>query len=58
MHIKDHTGHQFATRMTNVFLIGKSNKPHVSLPKGKGVRLTIAEERDRRIAEKAKMGSA
>jgi len=29
----------------------------VSLPKGKGIRLTIAEERDRRLQEKAKMSS-
>jgi small subunit ribosomal protein S4e len=25
-------GHQFATRMGNVFTIGKGNKPWVSLP--------------------------
>lgn len=55
VHIKDATGHQFATRLTNVFIIGKGNKPYVSLPKGKGIRLSIAEERDRRLAEKAKM---
>ncbi|EDO33547.1 predicted protein [Nematostella vectensis] len=55
VHVKDATGHQFATRLTNIFVIGKGNKPYVSLPKGKGVRLSIAEERDRRIAEKAKM---
>ncbi|XP_031553651.1 40S ribosomal protein S4-like [Actinia tenebrosa] len=55
VHIKDATGHQFATRLTNVFIIGKGNKPYVSLPKGKGIRLSIAEERDRRFAEKAKM---
>lgn len=53
--VKDATGHQFATRLHNVFIIGKGNKPYVSLPKGKGIRLSIAEERDRRLAEKAKM---
>ena len=57
VHVKDNTGHQFATRISNIFIIGKTNKPHVSLPKGKGVRLTIAEERDRRLQEKAKMSS-
>jgi len=57
VHVKDATGHQFATRMTNIFIIGKGNKPHVSLPRSKGIRLTIAEERDRRIAEKAKLSS-
>merc|ERR1711936_38232 len=52
VHIKDALGHTFATRLSYVFIIGKGNKPYVSLPKGKGVRLTIAEERDRRIAAK------
>lgn len=54
VHVKDAKGHQFATRMSNVFVIGKGNKEWVSLPRGKGVRLTIAEERDRRLAEKVK----
>ena len=41
-------------RITNIFVIGEGNKPWVSLPKGKGVKLSIAEERDvrrRRAAE-------
>jgi len=50
VHVKDSTGHTFATRMSNVFIIGKGSKCLVSLPKGKGIRLTIAEERDRRIS--------
>merc|ERR1712071_606291 len=49
-HIKDSTGHVFATRMGYVFIIGKGNKPFISLPKGKGIKLTIAEERDKRMA--------
>jgi len=53
VHIRDALGHTFATRLNNVFIIGKFNKPWVSLPKGKGVKLSIAEERDRRIAAKA-----
>lgn len=52
VHVKDSVGHSFATRMNNVFIIGKGNKPWVSLPRGKGVKLTIAEERDRRLASK------
>jgi len=52
VHIKDSLGHTFATRLNNVFIIGKGNKPWISLPRGKGVRLTIAEERDRRIQSK------
>jgi small subunit ribosomal protein S4e len=49
VHIKDAIDNSFATRESNVFVIG-SEKPWISLPKGKGVKLTIAEERDRRRA--------
>ena len=42
--VKDATGHEFATRLSNVFVVGKGDKPMVSLPKGKGVRLTILQE--------------
>ncbi|XP_074662756.1 small ribosomal subunit protein eS4-like [Tubulanus polymorphus] len=52
VHVKDSVGHMFATRLNNIFIIGKGNKPWVSLPAGKGVRLTISEERDRRISSK------
>jgi len=52
VHIKDATGHVFATRLNYVFIIGKANKPYVSLPKGSGIRLSIAEERDQRLASK------
>ncbi|KAF1809897.1 40S ribosomal protein S4-A [Eremomyces bilateralis CBS 781.70] len=49
VHIKDAVDNEFATRESNVFVIGQE-KPWVSLPKGKGVKLSIAEERDRRRA--------
>ncbi|CAG0917290.1 unnamed protein product [Notodromas monacha] len=52
VHVKDATGKTFATRLNYVFVIGKASKPWISLPPGKGVRLTIAEERDRRLAAK------
>jgi small subunit ribosomal protein S4e len=54
VHVKDAAGHQFATLLSNVFVIGSGKKAAISLPKGKGVRLTVSEERDRRLAEKAK----
>merc|ERR1712158_303262 len=50
VHVKDAAGHSFSTRMSNIFIIGKGNKSMVSLPKDKGIRKTIAEERDARIA--------
>ena len=38
VHIKDAIDNSFATRETNVFVIG-SEKPWISLPKGKGVKV-------------------
>jgi len=52
VHVKDASGHSFSTRMSNIFIIGKGSKPMVSLPRDKGIRKTIAEERDARIAAK------
>merc|ERR1712108_44666 len=53
VHVKDANGHTFATRLAHIFVIGKGMKPYVSLPKSNGVKLTIAEERDKRIAQKS-----
>jgi small subunit ribosomal protein S4e len=53
VHIKDAANNTFATRLSYVFLIGKGNKPWVSLPNDKGVRRTITEEREKRLAMKA-----
>jgi ribosomal protein S4E len=43
-HVKDSAGHDFATRLGNVFVIGSESRPLVSLPKGKGIKLSIIEE--------------
>ncbi|KAK2092359.1 40S ribosomal protein S4, X isoform [Saguinus oedipus] len=56
VHVKDANGNSFATRLSNIFVIGKGNKPWISLPRGKGIRLTIAEERDKRLAAKQSSG--
>lgn len=34
--------------VSNIFVIGEGVKPWISLPKGKGIKLTISEERDLR----------
>ncbi len=39
VHIKDAIDNSFATRETNVFVIG-NEKPWISLPKGKGVKVS------------------
>lgn len=36
-----------------MFIIGKDDKPLISLPKGKGVRLDILQEQAKRDAAKA-----
>lgn len=46
VHVKDSLDRTFATRISNIFVIGEGIKPWVSLPKGKGLKLTISEERD------------
>ncbi|KAL8254918.1 hypothetical protein R6Q59_033139 [Mikania micrantha] len=53
VHIQDATGHEFATRLGNVFTLGKGSKPWVSLPKGKGIKLSIIEEARKRQAAAA-----
>ncbi|KAL4280238.1 hypothetical protein GQ457_03G016730 [Hibiscus cannabinus] len=50
IHVQDSAGHEFATRLGNVFTIGKGTKPWVSLPKGKGIKLSIIEEARKRLA--------
>ncbi|KAF0524838.1 40S ribosomal protein S4 [Gigaspora margarita] len=52
IHVKDAVDRQFATLLTNDFIIGEGNKPSISLLKGKGVKLTISEERDRSVFKK------
>ncbi|GME88438.1 unnamed protein product [[Candida] boidinii] len=52
VHIKDSLENTFVTRLGNVFIIGaEAGKPYISLPKGKGIKLSIADERDRRRAQ-------
>jgi len=51
-HLKDRRGQSFATRIANVFIIGDGAKPAISLPKAKGVKLSIIEQRDARLAKK------
>jgi small subunit ribosomal protein S4e len=53
IHVKDVLERSFATRATNIFVIGAGIKPWISLPKGKGTKLTIAEERDQRRRQRA-----
>jgi len=44
VHVKDAAGQQFATRLQNVFIIGKGTKSLVSLPRRKGIKRSVFEE--------------
>jgi small subunit ribosomal protein S4e len=48
-HIKDSNNHSFATRATNVFVIGEGKKPVISLLPARGIKLGLIEERDLRL---------
>jgi len=53
VHLKDKNGNPFATRLANVFVVGDTEKSWISLPKGRGLKSTILEERAARTKEKA-----
>lgn len=48
--LKDVAGHEFCTRKENVMVIGE-DKPWVSLPKGKGIKLSNNEDRAARMGQ-------
>lgn len=50
-HVRDKSGQTFATRASNVFVIGDGKNPAISLPKGEGIKLTPIEERDAKVDE-------
>ena len=54
VHEKDKTGSSWATRLSNVFMIGTGDKPDISLPKSKGIKIGIIEERARHEAKAKK----
>ena len=52
IHVKDANSNSFSI----IFVIDKGNKPWISLPRGKGVRFTIAEGRDKRLQPNRAVG--
>ncbi|KAF1743881.1 hypothetical protein MXB_1655 [Myxobolus squamalis] len=52
VHLKDSNDHTFATRISNVFVIGDESKPYVTLPRGNGIRPSIMEDRQKRLGAK------
>jgi len=49
VHIRDVAGHTFTTRASNVFVIGQGHTSLITLPKGKGLKISTVEDRRRKI---------
>jgi small subunit ribosomal protein S4e len=54
VHVRDAHGHTFATRIGNVFIIGKGKNPLIALPKDKGIYLTPVQKKQVAAEEKGK----
>lgn len=54
VHLKDKRGMEFCTRSDNVFVIGEGTKAAISLPRGKGIKLTVIEDRDKAESKSGK----
>lgn len=52
INVKDAAGNTFATRLSSAFMIGEGNRPAVTLPRGKGVKLSILDELAQRQKKK------
>lgn len=50
--VQDAVGHTFATRKSNVFVIGKGSQALVSLPKDKGVKKSVLEAQEEKYQVK------
>jgi len=50
-HIKDSTGQAFATRTTNIFVIGEGKTSQITLLHTKGIKLTPLEEREKKLKQ-------
>ncbi|BAM41877.1 40S ribosomal protein S4 [Theileria orientalis strain Shintoku] len=53
VHVRDSNDSTFTTRSSNVFVIGVGTKSYVSLPAERGIRKTIIEQRNLRLAKSA-----
>jgi len=49
IHVKDAAGNSFTTRIGNVFIIGPGTTSWITLPKGKGIKLSTIEDRKKRL---------
>jgi len=56
VHLRDKKGSAFATRIGNVFIIGTGKAAWISLPKQKGLKESVLEERSAKLQAKDKAG--
>jgi len=56
-HVKDSQGRTFATRKDNIFVIGETKNPVITLPKRQGLNQTLLEERDERLGRAREVSS-
>jgi len=49
VHVRDVAGHTFTTRASNVFVIGQGHTSLITLPKGKGLKISTVEDRRRKL---------
>lgn len=54
VHLVDKEGNHFATRLQNIMVIGKGEKPWISLPKREGVRFDNIRDRAEKLAKNAR----
>mmetsp|Transcript_16698 Transcript_16698/g.25121 ORF Transcript_16698/g.25121 Transcript_16698/m.25121 type:complete len:276 (-) Transcript_16698:109-936(-) len=54
VHLKDRSGAEFATRERNVFAIGHAGEAEVTLPKRRGIKQSILEEREEMLKRREK----
>ena len=49
VHVRDVAGHTFTTRAGNVFVIGQGHTSLITLPKGKGLKVSLVEDRKKKL---------
>ena len=52
-HLKDAAQKSFATRITNVMVIGNGDSSAISLPKARGIKLSLIEEQKKLYEKKS-----
>jgi small subunit ribosomal protein S4e len=51
VHLKDSKDNTFATRSSNIFILGQGDKSWIKLPKANGIKLSILEQKQQRATQ-------